>query len=222
MQKIFYCFFFSIAFLVADNIEMLKNKIKKEYEVFYKNHKIEIHAITLGLSQSSQINEVQIKKVVLDSKDFLAQGKIKIIFLYKNKEYAHFVEYYIDATLKAIFAKNEIKKSQDISTENIRLKPIELSRILSPIINPKDVNHVGAKIFIPKETLITQNLIESKILIRKNDTFLAVYKEGNMQIQLTLIAKEDGAKNAIIEALNPETKKVLRVRILTNNMGEVL
>ena len=37
-----------------------------------------------------------------------------------------------------------------------------------------------------------------------------------------LIAKENGARGAVIEALNPESKKSMRVRVLGNGMGEIL
>lgn len=89
-------------------------------------------------------------------------------------------------------------------------------------ISQNDLNTISAKVFIPQETLISTQQVQLKILIRKGESFLATYKEGNIIIQITLIAKENGVKNAIIEAFNPETKKVVRIRVLANGTGEIL
>lgn len=222
MIKQIVLYFLCLFFAVAGNVEKIKTEIKKGYETFYKNNAIHINTIDLELSHSTQIDEVKIKSIVLENNEFKTHGVVQIVFLYKNKEYRHLIKYRVDANLKVAYSKNGIKKSQDITKDNTIIKTINLSEISSMPMGLKEIDSVGAKIFIPNNTMIVQHHIESKVLIRKNESFLAVYKEGNMQIQLVLIAKEDGVKNAIIEAINPETKKVLRVRVLSNATGEIL
>ncbi|CBG39537.1 flagellar basal body P-ring formation chaperone FlgA [Helicobacter mustelae] len=217
--------FFFLAFLHvlwSDNITSIEKKIKQDYEAYYKNNALVIKGIKLLLDASSQINEVRLEHIALEDEKFGGDGRVRIIFVFENKKYTHSIAYKIHGDLKVVFAKIGIKKSQDITKENTLIKTIPLGALQNSPIGLSDIDNISAKIFIPSGGMIVNSLVANKILIRKNDSFLAIYKEGNMQIQLTLIAKQDGAKDAIIEAYNPESKKTLRVRVLSNAMGEIL
>ena len=204
------------------NIEKIKKHIQKAYEEFYKDNGIKIESIKLELSPSTQINEVKLTHIALDSKSFLARGGVKIDFSFGGRVYNHLIPYEVEATLEGVFAQVGIKKSQDITAQEVLIKPFLLRELLHQPLSKKEVDSVSAKIFIPQQTLIASYQVEPKIIIRKNDTFLATYKEGGIIIQLVLIAKENGTRGAVIEALNPESKKSMRVRVLGNGMGEIL
>ena len=204
------------------NIEKIKKHIQKAYEEFYKDNGIKIESIKLELSPSTQINEVKLTHIALDSKSFLARGGVKIDFSFGGRVYNHLIPYEVEATLEGVFAQVGIKKSQDITAQEVLIKPFLLRELLHHPLSKKEIDSVSAKIFIPQQTLIASYQVEPKIIIRKNDTFLATYKEGGIIIQLVLIAKENGARGAVIEALNPESKKSMRVRVLGNGMGEIL
>lgn len=205
-----------------NNIEKIKKHIQKAYEEFYKDNGIKIESIKLELSPSTQINEVKLTHIALDSKSFLARGGVKIDFSFGGRVYNHLIPYEIEATLEGVFAQVGIKKSQDITMQEVLIKPFLLRELLHHPLSKKEIDSVSAKIFIPQQTLIASYQVEPKIIIRKNDTFLATYKEGGIIIQLVLVAKENGARGAVIEALNPESKKSMRVRVLGNGMGEIL
>lgn len=221
MKKCLIIFLF-IGIVLGDNITQIKTQIKKEYESFYKDNRIKIEDIVLDLNPSTQINEVKIKDILLEDKNFLSSGNVLIVFIYNDKTYKHLLKYTLQAELSVVYTQVGIKKSQDITKKNTIIKNISLKNLSGVPMGTVDVGNVSAKIFIPNQTIIYNYHIESKILIRKNESFLATYSEGNVVIQLVLIAKENGIKDSVIEAINPETKKVIRVKVLSEGNGKIL
>ncbi len=201
---------------------MIKAYIQKEYEQFYKGHHLHIKSIDLALSPNTQIAQIKLQDIKLENQNFFADGKVRIHFVFHNKKYSHVMQYHLDASLDVAFAKTKIKKSQNITKQDIVIKHLLLSEIKATPIGLDTIDMFSAKMFIPAQTFITIHQVEPKILIYKNESFLATYKEGNILIELVLIARENGAKDAIIEALNPQTKKIVRIRVLANGTGEIL
>ncbi len=204
------------------NIDEIKKLIQKEYMEFYKDNHIKIETIQLELNPSTQIDEIQIQKITLNDKNFFSNGAVFIDFIYNKKKYSHLLKYKVQATLEVLFSQMGIKKHQEITQQNILERRIELESLSATPMSFKEIGNVSAKIFIPNQTMIYRYHIEPKILIKKNDTFLAIYKDGHIIIHLVLIAKENGSVDSIIEALNPETKKSVKVRVLPDGNGEVL
>ncbi len=208
--------------LFSDNINLIKQKIKTQYEHFYKDNNIEIESITPYFTQDSKINDVEIKAIYFSDNSLPSTSSLKIEFIYNHKSFTQILNYDVKANIKAIYAKTTIKKNQDITSEITYTKTIPLSMLKTPLLTQKDLNSVGAKVQIPSNTLITISQITGKILIHQNEPFIAIYHDGGILIQTTLIAKQDGRKNDIIQALNPESKKIIRVRVLENGNGEIL
>lgn len=221
-MKKYFIFLLLVQFIFGENITKIKSQIKKEYESFYKENQIKIADIILDLNPDTQINEVKIKDIILENKTFLSSGKVLIVFTFNNQTYKHLLRYKIQANLNVVYTQVGIKKSQDIMTKDVMIKNISIEELNGIPMGIGEVGNVSAKIFIPNQTIIYNYHIESKILIRKNESFLATYSEGNVVIQLVLIAKENGIKDSIIEAINPETKKVVRVKVLSDGNGKIL
>lgn len=215
-------FFLLISAIFGENIDAIKKAIQKEYVEFYKDNHLKIKSIQLELSPSTQINEVAIQKISLNDRNFSSNGKVLIHFTFNKNKYSHLIKYKIQATLDVLFSQVGIKKAQEITRQNTMERNIDLEDLSAVPMSFKDIDNVSAKIFIPNQTIIYGYHIEPKILIKKNDTFLAIYKDGNITIQLILVAKENGSKDSIIEAFNPETKKSVKVKVLSNGNGEVL
>lgn len=215
--------FFCIATLAfGDNIDLIRQKIKAQYENFYKDYDIEIESITPYFTQDSKINDVKIKAIYFPDSSLPSTSSLRLNFVYKDKNLTQILNYDIKANIKAIYAKTTIKKNQDITPEITYIKTMPLSMLKAPLLTQKDLNSTSAKVQIPANTLITLSQSTGKILIRQNEPFIAIYRDGGILIQTTLIAKQDGRKNDIIQALNPESKKTIRVRVLENGNGEIL
>ena len=221
MKKII-CLILFCGFFWGDNILKIQNFIKDRYINHYKDFSIQIKKITPYFSKDSQISKIKIKNLDFVNQDFGPVGSLKVIFSYQNQDYTQVLRYEIDADIKVIYAKFPIKKSQDITSSNTALKTIALKDLKTSILSQKDLDLVSAKVFIPQDTFITLYQIEPKILIRRNDSFNAYYRDGNITIQTVLVAKENGKKDDVIEAINPETKKSVRVKVLENGNGEIL
>lgn len=222
MKKFIFLSLLFPAILLGDNISLIVQKIKNQYENFYKDYHIQIQSVTPYFTQDSKINEVKIKNIHFLDSSLPSHSSLKLDFSYQNQTFSQVLNFDVKATVDAIYAKVNIKKNQNIASELVYIKSIPLSDLKSPILSQKDLDKISAKVQIPANTLITIYQGIGRILIRKNEPFMATYRDGGILIQTTLIAKQDGRKNDIIEAINPESQKVIRVRVLEDGNGEIL
>lgn len=63
---------------------------------------------------------------------------------------------------------------------------------------------------------------QALIIVRKNDIITGVYEEGQISIEISLKALENGALNQIIQAKNLESNKILKAKILSGSKAQIL
>lgn len=217
-------FLFSLVpyLLLADNIDKIKNKIASEYQNYYKDYAIDIEEIIPHFRANSQIHEVQITNITLLNSSLPASSYLRLDFLYKGKKFHQVLNYEVKATLRALYAKTSIQKNEEISKEKIYTQRLPLRSLKSMIMKESQIGKFSAKTHIPSNSLILLQHTASKILIHKNMPFIGTYQTNSLSAQTTLIAKQDGRENDIIQAINPESNKSVRVRVLGNGEGEIL
>ncbi|PAF48715.1 flagella basal body P-ring formation protein FlgA [Helicobacter sp. 12S02232-10] len=207
----------------SQNMIQIKDYLNNAYQKQYKNYGIEITNISITLPSNISIDNYQIHSLSLDSKYLNKKnGALILNASIKNSLLKIPVEYQIEASIIVYRAASPIKKFQDINDANTLKDKISLDKITQIPITSLQVNQISAKSYIPTNAIITLDKIQAKILIRKNDAFIGIIKDNHINLETTLIAKENGSKDQIINAINPETKKIIRVKVINEGKGEIL
>lgn len=102
-------------------------------------------------------------------------------------------------------AKGEVLTESMLKSENIRR-----TRLKPSMVTEKD-KLVGqeAKKALKTGKIIADKDIGAKVLVKRNDIVLAVYRTDKMQITAKAVAQQDGAFGERIELQNMKTHKVL-------------
>lgn len=223
MKNIFLLFVLCAGLLWGDNAIEIKNYIQKAYQEKYKDYDINIKSISLSIPPNTPIKNNKLQSISLDPK-YLSKkdGIVLLNTILQNSLLKIPLQYQIQATISVYRAKETIKTSQDITSENTTKDTIIFDKINQIPIKSSQINHISAKSYISPNSIITFDKIQSKILIRKNDNFTGFFKDKQITLQTTLIAKENGAFGDIINAINPETKKIIKVKVIDSDKGEIL
>ncbi|PAF48143.1 flagella basal body P-ring formation protein FlgA [Helicobacter sp. 12S02634-8] len=223
LLRFFLSFFLVYGLWGAENTQSIKDYLAQAYQKHYQPYHIKIKAITLTPPPNIAIKDYQISSYSLDSKYLNKKTGILLLnTIYHNSALKIPLEYQIEASIDVYRATTAIKKSQNIDTTNTTKDQIPLDKITQLPIKDTQIDQISAKSYIPANTIITADKIQAKILIYKNDLFKGIIKDGHINLETTLIAKENGSKNQTIHAINPESKKMIRVKVIDKGKGEVL
>ncbi|PAF41344.1 flagellar basal body P-ring formation chaperone FlgA [Helicobacter sp. 11S03491-1] len=223
IKKIFLFLLVSLNLWANSNISQIKTYLQNAYGEKYKNYHIRIIDISLFIPPNILIENYHIHSIGLDSK--YLNKKDGIILLHTSLQNSLLqipLQYQIKATINVYRSNNTIKTSQDITDTNTFKDTITLDKLNQTPIVASQINQVSAKSYIPPNSIITMDKIQPKILIHKNDNFIGIIKDNHINLQTTLIAKQNGSLGEVIQAINPETKKILRIKVIDINKGEVL
>ncbi len=197
--------------------------ITQSYQEKYKDFDFEIQSIVIQPLINTDINNTNILKLEMGKNTLLRHSGTLIGIIQKDTSQVSIpIQYKIQATLQILRSKQVIKSNQDITALNASKERISVEDLKSFPLAPKELNKVSAKSLIAANTIITIDKIQHQILVRKNESFTGIIKEGSIQIETSLQALENGTQGQIIKALNQESQKVLRVRIIDSKRGEVL
>ncbi|MDO7253653.1 flagellar basal body P-ring formation chaperone FlgA [Helicobacter cappadocius] len=223
MKSIFLLFILAIHLWAVDNLAQIKNYIQKTYEKKYQTYGIHISSISISIPSNMLIQNYKIQSMSLDSKNLNKKEGIILLDANLNNSLLKIpLQYQLQATINVYRAIDAIKTSENITDKNVKKDIIGLDRILQMPIDSSQINHTSAKSYINANSIITFDKIQSKILIRKNDSFVGFIKDKQITLQTTLIAKENGSLGDIINAINPETKKIIKVKVIDTDKGEIL
>ena len=126
----------------------------------------------------------------------------------------------VERKVKVVVAVKPIPEGSVISLDDVALKEVRESRARGGTDNLSSV--VGAtakKSYLPGE-VITENGIEPKFAVRRNQPVRVVYKRGAIRVELLGISLQDGVVGNIIKVKNPSTGKVLLCRVTGNGLVE--
>lgn len=130
--------------------------------------------------------------------------------------------YMIDATLKVLKSTQNIAVNETIDKHNTSTDTIVFEKVGAEYIGTKELNTTSAKIYIRANTAITKDKIKPKIIVRKGERIRVVGYDDGISMEIILEARQNGAFNDIINAQNPSSKKILRVRVVDEGRGEIL
>lgn len=223
MKSVFLLLILCATLLWANNTTEIKNYIQKAYQEKYKDYGINIKSISVSIPPNASVKNNKLEAISLDPK-YLSKkdGMVLLNMIAGNSLVKIPLQYEIQATINVYRAKETIKTSQNITSENTAKDTIIFDKINQIPIKSSQIDHTSAKSYISPNSIITSDKIQSKILIRKNDSFTGFFKDKQITLQTTLVAKENGAFGDIINAINPETKKIIKVKVIDSDKGEIL
>ena len=116
----------------------------------------------------------------------------------------------------------QIKKGELFTTDNIHIETIKTERQLGNTIKKiKDALGYEAVNYLPNGRPILQRSIKKPALGSKGNKIMILAQKGGMKITTPGILKEDGYKDAMVQVLNIESKKIIYGRLVDSNTVKV-
>ncbi len=218
-MKIFILFFMVLNALLAMDINTLKTGIKETYLKEYKDLKLEIETINLEIPE--RFSHSLIISYELNPTNKLKKDGVVFLKLENEPNLRLPVRYSVIGSMQAFKSISAIKKDENITANNTKKERIAFGALSNPLLEGA-IDKVSAKNFIPPDTLLNADKTQDLIIVRKNDIITGVYEEGQISIEISLKALENGSLNQIIQAKNVESNKILKAKVLSSSKVQIL
>lgn len=218
-MKIVILFFMVLRTLLAMDTNMLKTAIKEAYLKAYKDLKLEIETINLEIPE--RFSHASILSYELSASNKLKKDGVVFLRLENEPNLRLPVRYSVIGSMQAFKSIEAIKKDENITANNTQKERVLFGALSNPLLEGA-IDRVSAKHFIPPDTLLSMDKTQALIIVRKNDIITGVYEEGQISIEISLKALENGALNQIIQAKNLESNKILKAKVLSGSKAQIL
>ncbi|GAA9120438.1 flagellar basal body P-ring formation chaperone FlgA [Helicobacter pylori] len=218
-MKILILFLFCLNALFALDSNALKTEIKKAYLKEYKDLKLEIETIKLEIPE--RFSNAPILSYELNASNKLKKDGVVFLRLENEPNLRLPVRYSVIGSMQVFKSVGAIKKDENITANNTKKERVLFGTLSNPLLEGA-INKVSAKNFIPPNTLLSTDKTQALIIVRKNDIITGVYEEGQISIEISLKALENGALNQIIQAKNLESNKILKAKVLSSSKAQIL
>ncbi len=218
-MKIVILFFMVLRTLLAMDTNTLKAEIKEAYLKEYKDLKLEIETINLEIPE--RFSNAPILSYELNDSNKLKKDGVVFLRLENEPNLRLPVRYSVIGSMQAFKSIEAIKKDENITANNTQKERIPFGALSNPLLEGA-IDKVSAKHFIPPDTLLSTDKTQALIIVRKNDIITGVYEEGQISIEISLKALENGALNQIIQAKNLESNKILKAKVLSSSKAQIL
>lgn len=218
-MKILTLFFMVLRTLLAMDTNMLKTEIKETYLKEYKDLKLEIETIDLEIPE--RFSNASILSYELSASNKLKKDGVVFLKLENEPNLRLPVRYSVIGSMQAFKSIEAIKKDENITANNTQKERVLFGALSNPLLEGA-IDKVSAKNFIPPNTLLSMDKTQALIIVRKNDIITGVYEEGQISIEISLKALENGTLNQIIQAKNLESNKILKAKVLSSSKAQIL
>ncbi|RKV28463.1 flagella basal body P-ring formation protein FlgA [Helicobacter pylori] len=218
-MKILTLFFMVLRTLLAMDTNMLKAEIKAIYLKEYQDLKLEIETINLEIPE--RFSHAPILSYELSASNKLKKDGVVFLKLENEPNLRLPVRYSVIGSMQAFKSASAIKKDENITANNTKKERVLFGALSNPLLEGA-IDKVSAKNFIPPNTLLSMDKTQALIIVRKNDIITGVYEEGQISIEISLKALENGALNQIIQAKNLESNKILKAKVLSSSKAQIL
>ncbi|WRF18358.1 flagellar basal body P-ring formation protein FlgA [Helicobacter pylori] len=218
-MKILILFFMVLRTLLAMDTNTLKAEIKEAYLKEYKDLKLEIETINLEIPE--RFSHASILSYELSASNKLKKDGVVFLRLENEPNLRLPVRYSVIGSMQAFKSISAIKKDENITANNTKKERVLFGALSNPLLEGA-IDRVSAKNFIPPDTLLSMDKTQALIIVRKNDIITGVYEEGQISIEISLKALENGALNQIIQAKNLESNKILKAKVLSSSKVQIL
>ncbi|NHA73416.1 flagellar basal body P-ring formation protein FlgA [Helicobacter pylori] len=218
-MKILTLFFMVLRTLLAMDTNMLKAEIKAIYLKEYQDLKLEIETINLEIPE--RFSHASILSYELSASNKLKKDGVVFLRLENEPNLRLPVRYSVIGSMQAFKSVSAIKKDENITANNTKKERVLFGALSNPLLEGA-IDRVSAKHFIPPDTLLSADKTQALIIVRKNDIITGVYEEGQISIEISLKALENGALHQIIQAKNLESNKILKAKVLSSSKAQIL
>lgn len=181
----------------------LKDAIKNEYQKEFPSiliSDIKIEAATKENLAGLRYKALEIQKQNLQ-KD---SGVILAIFDgERNSTKRLFIRYKIEALLEIVKAKYNLQKDKIIDLDDVLIENVPFKSFYAKPISKESVKGLAAKRFISVGSIIFEKDAGRSATLKKNSSSYAIMKMDGLEIELEVIALEDGN---VGETINVKTK----------------
>lgn len=130
--------------------------------------------------------------------------------------------YEIQAQFRVLKSTRVIHTNEVIDQNNTALDSVVFDRVWAEYMSLDDLGKNGAKSYIRADLPITKDKLKPRIVVKKGENIRVSTQEGGVMLEAVLIAKQNGVYDEVINALNPHSGKILRVRVVDAGKGEIL
>ncbi|WP_231246638.1 flagellar basal body P-ring formation chaperone FlgA [Helicobacter pylori] len=218
-MKILILFLICLNVLFALDSNALKTEIKEAYLKKYKDLKLEIETINLEIPE--RFSNAPILSYELNASNKLKKDGFVFLRLENEPNLRLPVRYSVIGSMQVFRSIGAIKKDENITANNTQKERVLFGALSNPLLEGA-IGKVSAKNFIPPNTLLSADKTQALIIVRKNDIITGVYEEGQISIEISLKALENGALNQIIQAKNLESNKILKAKVLSSSKVQIL
>ncbi|GAA8267375.1 flagellar basal body P-ring formation chaperone FlgA [Helicobacter pylori] len=218
-MKILTLFLIGLNALFALDLNTLKTGIKETYLKEYQDLKLEIGTINLEIPE--RFSHTPILSYELSASNKLKKDGVVFLRLENEPNLRLPVRYSVIGSMQAFKSASTIKKDENITANNTKKERVLFGTLSNPLLEGA-IGKVSAKNFIPPNTLLSTDKTQDLIIVRKNDIITGVYEEGQISIEISLKALENGALNQIIQAKNLESNKILKAKVLSSSKAQIL
>ena len=211
-------------YVERESMEISSEDIKQEVRNFllrelpWKHSEMEINV--LGLKESLLLPEGRLEYLMVMPKQTNYAGLIPILVVLKidNRE------------MKKIWVKAQVKVSQRVVVAKRVLRPNEIIEDNDLDFMQKDIDQLNGEIYqelsdivgkkvktlIFPEQIITSNMVEVPLLVKKGDQLTIVAKNRTLSVKITAQGKaeQNGREGDLIKVTNTVSKKEIQARIL--------
>ncbi|MDE7217814.1 MAG: flagellar basal body P-ring formation chaperone FlgA [Helicobacter sp.] len=138
-------------------------------------------------------------------------GKVKRIYF----------RYEIKATLEAIETTKQLKVGDVISPDSVNVTRIPFVKMSRELATKADIDKYSIASYTAKGTILHQNDLAPKIVIRRGDMVFVLVNDGRVILSFDGIAQQDGAVGKKIRVKNPRTNKSYDVIVIDEKRVEV-
>ncbi|GAA6965446.1 flagellar basal body P-ring formation chaperone FlgA [Helicobacter pylori] len=218
-MKILTLFLIGLNALFALDLNTLKTEIKEAYLKEYKDLRLEIETIKLEIPE--RFSNALILSYELNASNKLKKDGVVFLRLENEPNLRLPVRYSVVGSMQAFRSIGAIKKDENITANNTKKERVFFGALSNPLLEGA-IDKVSAKNFIPPNTLLSADKTQALIIVRKNDIITGVYEEGQISIEISLKALENGTLNQIIQAKNVESNKILKAKVLSSSKAQIL
>ncbi len=187
--------------------EAIKNEYIKEYpEIIISS--VTIEDMTKESRQNWRYTALEMQKQNTQKDN----GVVLAIFeTEKNTTKRVFVRYKIEALLSIVKAKYNLQKDKIITSEDIITESIKFKNFYSKPIPESSAKGLVTKRFITVGTVLTDKDVARPSAVKKNSTLYALMRQKGLEIELEVIALQDGniGETISVKAKNGTIMKAL-------------
>ncbi|MCX2717858.1 flagellar basal body P-ring formation chaperone FlgA [Helicobacter sp. MIT 21-1697] len=148
------------------------------------------------------------------------------VMKYRTGEHSHIKKitfaYTLEGVLEVLKSTQNINVNDTLTPQNTRTERIAFERVGAEYMSAQELYNSGAKSYIRADTAITKDKIKPRIIVKKGEKIRVFSREGGIVTEIVLVARQNAVYNEIINAQNPNSGKIIRVKITDEGKGEIL